>query len=204
MIASGPRRWGGGAAAPDRRTISFPAKKPSTIFSTTFFEDFLGAARPRARRRRGADLTYNFEISLEEAFSGADQEIQILQKTFCPVCQGSRCAPGARPVSCPNCGGRGSLRTQRGFFVTDSACPRCQGQGELVLNPCGHCGEKGGSRSGRRSKSAFPRAWMRARVCDLKGAGEKSDSGGSSGDLYIVISLRKHPVFTRTGKRSLL
>ena len=168
-------------------------------FFADFFEDFLGAVKPPARRRRGADLVYNFEISLQEAFSGADQKIQILQKMFCPVCQGSRCAPGARPVSCPSCGGKGMLRTQRGFFVTDSACPRCQGQGELVLNPCGHCAGKGRIQVRQTVKIRIPPGVDEGTRLRLKGAGEKSDSGGSLGDLYIVISLRHHPVFTRLG-----
>jgi len=191
----GGRRSGGSGRPED----FFFRQEAVNDFFDDFFEDFLGAVKPQARRRRGADLTHNFEISLEEAFSGADQEIKILQKTFCPVCRGSRCAPGARPVSCPSCGGKGSLRTQRGFFVTDSACPRCQGQGELVVNPCGHCAGKGRIQVRQTVKFRIPPGVDEGTRLRLKGAGEKSDSGGSTGDLYIVISLRKHPVFTRMG-----
>ncbi len=187
-------RRSGGPAQPDD---SFFRQETINDFFDDFFEDFLGAVKPSPRRRRGADLTYNLEISLEEAFSGADQEIKIIQKTFCPVCQGSRCAPGTHPVSCPSCGGRGSLRTQRGFFVTDSACPRCQGQGGLVLNPCGRCAGKGQIQVRQTVKIRIPPGVDGGTRLRLKGAGEKSDSGGSVGDLEIVISLRKHSVFTR-------
>jgi molecular chaperone DnaJ len=144
-------------------------------------------------------LSYRSEISLEEAFSGTEQEIKIVRKIFCPACRGSGCAPGANPVSCPGCGGRGSLRTQRGFFVTDSACPRCQGLGELVLYPCGRCAGKGRVQTRQTVKIRIPAGADEGTRLRLRGAGEKSDSGGASGDLYIEISLRKHPVFTRLG-----
>jgi molecular chaperone DnaJ len=166
-------------------------------FFDDFFEDFLGAARPQGRRRRGGDLTYNLEITLGEAFAGGDREIQVFQKTFCPVCQGTRCVSGSGPVSCPNCGGRGSLRAQRGFFVTDSACPRCEGQGEIIPNPCGHCGGRGRVQVRQTVKIYIPPGVDEGTRLRCQGAGEKSDSGGSTGDLYIVISLRKHPVFAR-------
>jgi len=91
------------------------------------------------------------------------------------------------------------LRTQRGFFVTDSTCPRCQGSGELVLNPCGHCAGKGRIQIQQTVKVRIPAGVDAGARLRLKGAGEKSDAGGSSGDLYIVISLRKHPIFTRRG-----
>lgn len=194
-----PSPGGGRNGSPGQPDDFFFRQEAVNDFFDDFFEDFLDAVKPQARRRRGADLTYNFEISLEEAFSGANQEIKTLQKTFCPVCQGGRCAPGAHPISCPNCGGKGSSRTQRGFFVTDSACPRCQGQGELVLNPCGHCAGKGRIQVRQTVKIRIPPGVDEGTRLRLKGAGEKSDRGGSIGDLYIVISLRKHPVFTRLG-----
>ena len=85
-------------------------------FFEDFFEDFIHAVGSRPRRARGADLRYNLEITLGEAFSGMDQEIKIPRKIACPLCRGSRCAPGTQPVSCPQCRGRGSIRAQRGFF----------------------------------------------------------------------------------------
>ncbi|MBP1717652.1 MAG: dnaJ [Deltaproteobacteria bacterium] len=193
--SSGGRRSGG----PGRPDDFFYRQETINDFFDDFFEDFLGAVKPQARRRRGADLMYSLEIGLENAFSGTEQEVKILRKTFCPVCQGSRCAPGTHPVPCPNCGGKGALRTQRGFFVTDSACARCQGLGELVLKPCGRCGGKGRIQIRQTVKIRIPPGVDEGTRLRLKGAGEKSDSGGSIGDLYIVISVRKHPVFTRTG-----
>ena len=153
-LLPGGRRSGG----PGQPDDFFSRQEAINDFFDDFFEDFLGAMRPQTRRRRGADLNYRLEITLEEAFSGAEQEIKTLQKIFCPACQGSRCAPGAKPIPCPTCGGKGSLRTQRGFFVTDSTCPRCQGLGELVLNPCARCARKGADPGpDNRSNSASPR-----------------------------------------------
>lgn len=189
-------RRSGGPGFPDD---FFYRQETINGFFDDFFADFFGAVRASGRRRRGADLSCRVEISLEEAFSGTEQEIRVVQKTFCPACGGSRCAPGSAPIPCPNCGGRGSLRAQRGFFVTDSACPRCQGQGELVLNPCGRCGGRGRIQVRQTVRVRIPAGADEGMRLRLKGAGEKSDSGGASGDLYIDISLRKHPVFTRQG-----
>jgi len=193
---SAGRVQSGGPARPDD---FFSRQAAIHDYFDDFFEDFLGAVKPKARRHRSPDLTYSIEISLQEAFSGADKEMKILQKIFCPACQGNRCAPGTHPVSCPNCGGRGSMRTQRGFFVTDSACPRCQGLGELILKPCGRCLGKGRLQIHQAVKMRIPPGVDEGTRLRFKGAGEKNDSGGSIGDLYIVISLRKDPVFTRRG-----
>jgi molecular chaperone DnaJ len=194
----GPGIWrGGGFHKPND---FFSRQESIHDFFDDFFEDFLNAARPRTRKTRGADLRYNFEISLEGAFSGANQQIKIPRKNFCPTCHGSRCSPGTHPLTCPDCRGRGSLRTQRGFFVTDAACSRCQGSGEIVSYPCTHCAGKGRVQFTQTLKIRIPAGVDEGTRLRVKGEGEKNATGGTSGDLYIVISLRKHPVFTRQGK----
>jgi len=195
----GPFPGMGRSGGPGRGEDFFYRQETINDFFGDFFEDFFGAVRASGRRRRGADLSYRVEISLEEAFSGTDQEIKVQQKMFCPVCRGSRCAPGSAPIPCPSCEGRGSWRSQRGFFITDSACPRCQGAGELITNPCGRCGGKGRVQVRQTVRVRIPPGTDEGTRLRLRGAGEKSDSGGASGDLYIEISLRKHPVFTRQG-----
>ncbi len=168
-------------------------------FFEDFFEDFVHAMGPRTRRTSGADLRYNLEITLEQAFSGADQEIKISRRIPCPVCRGTRCASGTQPVSCPQCRGRGSLRTQRGFFITDAACPHCQGQGHIILNPCRHCSGKGRVQSSQTLKIRIPPGVAEGTRLRIRGEGDKGGDRKSEGDLYVEISVMKHPLFARRG-----
>ncbi len=168
-------------------------------FFEDFFEDFIHAMGPRPRRARGTDLRYNLEITLEQAFSGMDQEIKIPRKIPCPLCRGSRCAPGTQPVSCPQCRGRGSIRAQRGFFITDSACPQCQGLGHVIPSPCPQCGGKGRVQAAERLKIRIPPGVAEGTRLRVRGEGEKSGPRGPQGDLYVAISVLKHPLFTRMG-----
>jgi molecular chaperone DnaJ len=169
-------------------------------FFDDFFEDFLNVKKPRSRQTRAADRQYNFKITLEDAFSGVDQQIKIPRNILCPTCRGSRCAPGTQPLTCPECRGQGFLRTQRGFFITDAACARCQGTGEIVMHPCAHCAGKGRVQFTQTLKIRIPAGADEGTRLRVKGEGDQGETGGASGDLYIVISLRKHPVFERQGK----
>jgi molecular chaperone DnaJ len=194
-----PGGGGGSGPGPGRPDEFFRRREAIHDFFDDFFEDFFGTVRASGRRRRGADLSFRVEISLEEAFTGTEQEIKIFRNTLCPACRGTRCSPGTHPVSCPACRGRGVLRSQRGFFVTDSACPRCQGLGELVSNPCGRCGGRGRVKVQQTVRVPVPAGADEGMRLRVRGAGEESDSGGAGGDLYLEIALRKHPVFTRQG-----
>jgi molecular chaperone DnaJ len=172
---------------------------PFDDFVEELFEDFFGARRPQPRKAKGADLRYNLEISLEEAAFGLEREIGIRRGSVCPVCGGSRCAPGTSPMVCPACRGTGSSRSQRGFFQVESACERCQGERQIILRPCPKCGGVGCLKVTRALHMDIPRGVDNGTRLRLSGEGETGQHGGQPGDLYVVISVRKHPVFTREG-----
>ena len=163
------------------------------------FEDFLGAVRSRPIKKRGADLRYNLEISLEEAALGSEQKIAFSRQSICPLCGGSRCSPGTSRMICPTCEGQGSHHSQRGFFVVQTACERCQGEGEIIPRPCPRCGGAGSLKANLAFKIDTPRGADNGTRLRLAGEGEMGRNGGAAGDLYIVIAVRKHLFLTRVG-----
>jgi molecular chaperone DnaJ len=168
-------------------------------FVGELFEDFFGVRRPQPRKARGADLRYNLEISLEEAALGLEQEIEVRRTSVCPLCRGSRCTPGTSPMVCPACRGTGSFRSQRGFFQVEVTCGRCQGERQIILRPCPKCGGVGRLKVTRAIHMDIPRGVDNGTRLRLSGEGETGQHGGQPGDLYVVISVRRHPVFTREG-----
>ena len=162
-------------------------------------EDFFGTDRPRRRRTRGADLRYNLEISLEGAAFGSEQTIRFTRKSACSACRGSRCAPGTRPTTCPYCEGTGSRQSQRGFFIVESSCECCQGEGEFIPRPCARCGGAGFVKVPQAFKINTPRGADNGTCLRLASEGEMGRNGGPAGDLHIIVSVGKHPVFTRSG-----
>ncbi|CAE7907857.1 dnaJ, partial [Symbiodinium necroappetens] len=103
---------------------------------------FTGAAR-RGGAAHGADLRYNLEISLEEAYSGKQATLRVPTSVACDSCAGSGAEPGTSPTSCPSCGGRGRIRAQQGFFTIERTCPTCHGRGQTIEDPCKACGGLG-------------------------------------------------------------
>ena len=163
------------------------------------FEDYFGAVRSRPLKKRGADLRYNLEISLEEAAFGSEQKIAFSRQSICPLCQGSGCSPGSSRMTCPACEGRGSHHSQRGFFVVQTACGRCQGEGKIIPRPCPRCGGAGSLKANLAFKIDTPPGADNGTRLRLAGEGEMGRNGGPAGDLYIVIAVRKHPFLTRAG-----
>jgi molecular chaperone DnaJ len=163
------------------------------------FDDFVGPVRSRPTRTRGADLRYNLEISLEEAAFGSKQKIQFSRTSVCPLCRGSRCSPGTTRIMCPTCDGHGSLRSHRGFFVVETACERCQGEGEIIPRPCSRCGGAGSLKRAFAFNINTPPGADNGTRLRLAGEGEVGRNRGPAGDFYIIISVRKHPLFSRAG-----
>jgi len=163
------------------------------------FEDLFRGKRPGQRKARGANLRYNLEVSLEEAAFGAEREVKVPRMTVCSVCRGSRCHPGTGPVICPTCKGHGSLQAQRGFFRVDRTCGNCRGEGGIILQPCSKCRGKGRLKTIRLIKLNIPKGADEGTRLRLNGEGEMGSNGGLAGDLYVVISMKNHPVFTRRG-----
>jgi molecular chaperone DnaJ len=167
------------------------------IFGDIFGGAGGGGGRQRSTVYRGADLRYNLEISLEDAARGTETRIRIPAMEECETCHGSGAKPGTQPTSCTTCGGHGQVRMQQGFFSIQQTCPRCHGTGKMVANPCGTCSGNGRIKKQKTLAVKIPSGVDEGDRIRLSGEGEAGVNGGPSGDLYVVIQIKPHNVFTR-------
>ncbi|MCY1706874.1 molecular chaperone DnaJ [Pannonibacter sp. SL95] len=166
------------------------------------FEEFFGMSgggRRSGGRERGADLRYNLEITLEEAFAGKTVEIEVPTSITCQPCGGSGAKPGSSPTTCRTCGGSGRVRAAQGFFTLERACPSCQGRGQVISDPCTNCGGVGRVTQERTLSVNIPAGIEDGTRIRLAGEGEAGLRGGPSGDLYIFLSIKPHEFFQRDG-----
>jgi molecular chaperone DnaJ len=161
------------------------------------FGDIFGGGRGRSNVYRGADLRYNLEISLEDAARGTETRIRIPALEECGTCHGSGAKPGTAPTTCPQCQGHGQVRMQQGFFSIQQTCPRCHGSGKIVASPCATCGGAGRIRQHKTLSVKIPAGVDEGDRIRLSGEGEAGVNSGPPGDLYVVIHLKPHSVFTR-------
>jgi molecular chaperone DnaJ len=161
------------------------------------FSDIFGGGRGRSSVYRGADLRYNLDISLEDAARGTETRIRIPAMEECAACKGSGAKPGTSPTACPTCHGHGQVRMQQGFFSIQQTCPRCHGTGKIVSSPCQTCGGAGRVKQHKTLAVKIPAGVDEGDRIRLSGEGEAGLNGGPAGDLYVVIHLKPHPVFTR-------
>ena len=164
------------------------------IFSDIFGSFFGGG---RSSVRAGNDLRYDLTIDFEEAVFGAEKNIEIARKTACDDCSGSGAAPGSSPEACKHCGGSGQMRIQQGFFTIGRTCDICQGSGQVVTDPCKSCDGKGMTVSQGKINVKIPAGIDHGQRLKLRGEGEPGLMGGPSGDLYVHLSVKEHPVFER-------
>lgn len=170
----------------------------SDIFDEVFGE--MGRRGGGGRRaQRGADLRYNMEISLEEAYGGKKAEIQVPTLSSCESCNGSGAEDGAEPTSCGTCHGSGRVRATQGFFTVERTCPNCQGQGQVISDPCRACGGQGRVRRERTLQVNIPPGVDEGTRIRLSGEGEAGMRGAPPGDLYIFLGIRPHKLFERDG-----
>ena len=180
----------------------------SDIFED-LFGDFMGGQRGqgpgRGRGRggsgaaRGADLRYNMEISLTEAFTGKTAQIRVPSSVSCEVCNGSGAKAGSAPKTCATCNGQGAVRSQSGFFTVERTCPTCQGRGQVISDPCNNCGGQGRVTKERTLSVNIPAGVEDGTRIRLASEGEAGLRGGPAGDLYIFLSVRAHEFFQRDG-----
>jgi molecular chaperone DnaJ len=171
----------------------------SDIFEDIFGE-MMGGRRARSGgRERGADLRYNMEISLEEAYAGKTAEISVPTAVTCKTCSGSGARPGSTPKTCATCGGDGRIRAASGFFSIERTCPSCQGRGEVISDPCSDCNGQGRVTRERTLTVSIPAGIEDGVRIRLAAEGEAGARGGPAGDLYIFLSIRPHEFFQRDG-----
>jgi molecular chaperone DnaJ len=169
------------------------------IFDEMFGEFTGGGRRGGNAATRGADLRYNMEISLEEAFHGKQATIRVPNSASCEDCAGSGAAKGSKPVACPTCHGRGKVRAQQGFFTIERTCPACHGGGRIIENPCRACQGQGRVRREKTLSVNIPAGVEDGTRIRLSGEGEAGLRNGPPGDLYIFLSIAPHRFFQRDG-----
>jgi molecular chaperone DnaJ len=172
----------------------------SAMFDDLFGE-FMGQRRPRQRsaRERGADLRYNMEISLNEAYEGKTAQIRVPTSVTCDACTGSGAKSGTAPSTCRTCNGVGKVRASQGFFTIERTCPTCQGRGEVIDTPCPSCNGTGRVTRERTLSVTIPAGVEDGTRIRLAGEGEAGLRGGPAGDLYIFLSIKPHEFFQRDG-----
>lgn len=169
------------------------------IFETIFGSAFGGGGGQRAQNRRGADLRYDMQVTLEEAFDGKTTEIEIEVSQSCDTCDGTGATPGTSERQCNLCHGMGSVRAKQGLFVVERPCPTCNGRGSVIENPCKSCRGEGRVDRPQTLKVDIPAGVDTGTRIRLQGKGEAGQRGAPPGDLYIFLHVKQHPVFEREG-----
>jgi molecular chaperone DnaJ len=179
----------------------FGGESFSDIFSDVFGDIFGGGggSRRRSRVQRGADLRYNLEITLEEAVAGTEVKIRVPTAVACETCGGTGAKKGSAPITCPTCQGHGAVRMQQGFFSVQQTCPTCRGTGQQIKDPCRTCHGQGRVQETKTLSVKIPAGVDTGDRIRLGGEGEAGESGGPAGDLYVQITVKEHPIFTRDG-----
>ena len=171
----------------------------SDIFEDIFGEMMGGRGRRSGGRDRGADLRYNMEVSLEDAYHGKTAEISVPTAITCETCSGSGAKPGSQPKQCATCAGSGRVRAASGFFSIERTCPACQGRGEVISDPCSDCHGQGRVTRERNLTVNIPAGIEDGVRIRLAGEGEAGARGGPAGDLYIFLTIKPHEFFQREG-----
>jgi molecular chaperone DnaJ len=163
------------------------------------FGDIFGGGGGRQRQRRGADLRYNLDLSLEDAVRGTEVNITVPRHSECKTCNGSGAKAGSSPKTCGTCHGQGQVRVQQGFFSVQQSCPHCKGKGTIITDPCGDCHGQGLVKENKKLSVKIPAGVDEGDQIRLSGEGESAGSGGINGDLYVSVSLKPHSIFERDG-----
>ena len=160
-----------------------------------------GGGRGRAPSGRGSDLRTDVEITLEEAFAGVRKTVRVAAPVACEACKGSGAEGGAAQAAqtCPGCQGSGKIRAQQGFFLIERTCPTCGGTGKTIKNPCKICSGAGRVQRERSVQVPIPAGVEEGMRVRLAGEGEAGLRGAPSGDLYVDVAIKTHPLFVRDG-----
>lgn len=200
----GGNRAGGGGAGADPFGFGGFGGGGMGGFADIFdemFGEFMTGGQPRGQGGggRGTDLRYNMEVSLEDAFKGKQAQIRVPSSITCEGCNGSGAKPGTQPAQCPTCNGHGKIRAQQGFFTIERTCPACAGAGRVIKTPCPTCTGSGRVRKERSLQVNIPAGVEDGTRIRLSGEGEAGVRGSPPGDLYIFLSVKPHPLFSREG-----
>ena len=163
------------------------------------FGDIFGGGRRQSRARRGADLRYNLELTLEEAVRGKTVELKVPTWVNCDSCGGSGAKKGSTPKTCPSCHGAGQVQMRQGFFAVQQTCPTCSGRGKIIADPCHNCHGQGRVQKTKTLSAKIPAGVDTGDRIRLSGEGEAGEFGAPPGDLYIQVHVKDHDIFVRDG-----
>ena len=174
------------------------------IFSAfgDIFEDFFGFGTGRSRKtraRKGNDLRYNLELTLEEAYKGKEEEIVFEKWESCDICEGTGVTPGTELEICPHCRGEGEIARSHGFFQIRTTCSTCNGTGKIIVDPCSKCKGRGKVKVEKKVLVKIPPGVDNGIQLRIKGEGETGENGGPPGDLFVVVYVKDHDFFMRDG-----
>jgi molecular chaperone DnaJ len=171
-----------------------------TLFEDIFENFFSGGERGRrTRARRGEDLQYEMKLTLEEAASGVETKIQVPRLEACEECGGTGSEPGTQRETCDTCRGRGEVRMSQGFLTVARPCPKCRGEGQVNRHPCKRCRGEGRQRTDRGLSVKIPAGIEDGMQLRVTGEGGGGLLGGPAGDLYVLVRIAEHELFTRDG-----
>jgi molecular chaperone DnaJ len=191
---SGSSGFGGGSSGFGGGGFDF-----NDIFSnfSDIFGDFGRSSPKRNSSIRGSDVRYNVEITLKEAFEGVSKNISFKIASTCDACGGKGSEKNEEPINCTTCKGTGKIRAQQGFFIVERTCGDCGGVGKKIKNPCKKCGGEGRVNKEKKLSVKIPAGVDEGNKIRVSGEGEAGQRGGEAGDLYVVISIKKHEIFSR-------
>lgn len=192
---------GGGGGFYQSGDFDFGSSGFGNIFDEMFSE-FVGGGRGRSAQTasyQGADLRYNMEISLEDAFKGVKKNIKVSTNAACETCDGSGAAEGSKAETCSTCHGQGKTHARQGFFTIERTCATCHGMGQVIKNPCKSCSGSGRVRKEKTLSVTIPAGIEEGARIRLAGEGEAGLRGGKAGDLYIFLHIKPHKLFHRDG-----
>lgn len=172
------------------------------IFSAfgDIFGDFFGGGRRRAEPR-GADLRLDLRLSFAEAVWGTTKEVEVPRNEPCGTCSGSGAKPGTTPEPCKACGGKGQVLHSQGFFMIQTTCPNCRGEGSIIRDACSDCRGRGVQRKRSKLTVSVPAGVDSGQTLRLAGKGEAAPGGvGRAGSLFVVLRVEPDERFLREGE----
>ncbi len=204
---NGPQGFGGGQGGYYSYSTSgfdgFDMGDLGDIFSSFFGGGFGGRTSSRANNgpTKGANLRYDIELTFEEAFLGVEKEITLSREEECDVCHGSGAKKGSSVETCPTCHGTGQIKqvqnTILGQMQTTRTCTTCHGDGKIIKEPCENCRGKGKVKKSVKINVKIPAGIDDNQTVVLRGEGATGSKGGSKGDLYITVHIKRHRIYTR-------
>ena len=173
----------------------------SSVFSDMFGGSFGGGfgGTKRKRARRGNDLQQKIEVTLEQAYTGIEEEINYTRIDTCDVCHGTGAEEGSSVKTCPTCKGSGVVQFSQGFFSMRQPCPDCGGQGTILEHPCKACRGSGRTKKKNTLKVKLPAGIKEGSILRVANGGDIGTNEGGYGDLYLQVSVKPHKIFERDG-----